>query len=59
MAEKIKNINFLWIEFGEMNYEDALSRKQTIEYMKNKGFRVIEHFSSQGSSGDLLFKRKQ
>ena len=59
MGKRIKHINFLWIEFGEMSYEDALSRKDTIEYMKRKGFKIIEHFSSQGLSGDLLFKREK
>lgn len=57
MGDKINDISFIWIEFGEAGYADALSRQQTIDYMAIKGFKVIEHFSSKGPSGDLLFKR--
>lgn len=59
MGNKINDISFIWIEFGETGYDDALTRQETIDYMTAKGFKVIEHFSSKGSSGDLLFKRDQ
>jgi len=57
MSNKIKHIKLMWIEFGELQYEGALTREETIKYMKSRGFKTIEHFSSKGSSGDLLFKR--
>ena len=47
----------LWIEYGEEQYEDAMSRQDTINYMSNKGFSLIDHFSSKGDKGDLLFRR--
>ena len=57
MGDKIGNINIIWIEYGEEQYEDAMSRQDTINYMSNKGFSLIEHFSSKGDKGDLLFRR--
>ena len=57
MGDKIGSINIIWIEYGEEQYEDAMSRQDTINYMSNKGFSLIEHFSSKGDKGDLLFRR--
>jgi hypothetical protein len=57
MGDEIKNINIIWIEYGEEQYEGAMSRQGTIDYMLNKGFSLIDHFSSKGDKGDLLFRR--
>jgi len=59
MAGSIENVRFIWIEFGELQYEDALSREETVEYISNKGFKLIDHFSSKGEAGDLLFMRNK
>ena len=59
MGEKIKSINYVWIEYGEKTYEDALSREETIKLFKDKGFYLINFLSSKNQSGDLLFSRKK
>ena len=57
MGAEIKNINLIWIEYGEEEYEDSMTRKETIDYMSDKGFAPIDHFSNKGDKGDLLFRR--
>ena len=58
MGDKIANVRFVWIEYGEQEYEDAMSREQTVQYMENRGFKVVSVFSDVTSAGDLLFQRK-
>ena len=55
MGDEIKNINFIWIEYGEREYEGAMSRTETIIFLKQKGFTVVEKISDKGSIGDLFF----
>ena len=55
MGEKIKNIKFIWIEYGEIEYEGAINRQETISHMHNRSFNVIEEYSNQSLTGDLLF----
>ena len=59
MGEKIKSINYVWIEYGEKAYEDALSREETIKLFEDKGFYLVNHLSSKHQTGDLLFSRKK
>ena len=59
MGEKINSINFVWIEYGEKTYEDALSREETIKLFKDKGFYLVNFLSGKNQSGDLLFSRKE
>ncbi len=59
MGEKIKSINYVWIEYGETTYEDALSRDETIKLFKDKGFFLVNYLSSKNETGDLLFSRKK
>tara|TARA_A100001035_G_scaffold241817_1_gene207971 strand:- start:569 stop:1318 length:750 start_codon:yes stop_codon:yes gene_type:complete len=59
MGEKIKSINYVWIEYGEKAYEDALSREETIKIFEDKGFYLVNHLSSKHQTGDLLFSRKK
>ena len=59
LGKKISKINFLWVEYGEMFYEGAMDRDQTISLLIKKGFILIEEFSDSGSQGDLLFKNKE
>ena len=51
-------IDYIWMEYGEKAYEDALSRNETISYMNTKGFNIIDSQSDKTETGDLLFKRK-
>jgi len=57
MGDAAKNIRFVWVEYGELQYEDALSRLETVSLMKTLGFSVVEPLSDSGSAGDLLFRR--
>jgi len=57
MGDKINKIKHIWVEYGEMNYEDAMDRNETIRYLENKGFFLITSLSSNTNAGDLLFKR--
>ncbi len=57
MGETINKIKYIWIEYGETEYEDAMTRSETIELLTNKGYRIVESMSSQASAGDLMFRR--
>ena len=57
MGKSINQVKHIWIEYGEKDYDDAMSRSETIDYLLSKGFELIEHFSSSGNTGDLLFRR--
>ena len=59
LGNKISKVNYLWIEYGEMFYEGAMDRDQTISLLLKKGFILLEEFSDLGSQGDLLFKNKE
>ena len=59
MGERIRTIKLIWLEYGETDYSDAMSREETIEYMATKGFAAVEKLSSQAPAGDLLFLRKE
>jgi 2-O-methyltransferase len=55
IGDTINNIGLIWIEYGELvHYEGAMTREETISYLNNKGFIVIDSLSSSTSTGDLL-----
>ena len=54
IGDTINNIGLIWIEYGEKEYEGALSREETILYMKEKGFLIVDALSSNSESGDLM-----
>ena len=56
MGSKIQNISYIWMEYGEDEYNGALNRDQTIELLFFKNFSVVEHLSSNGTKGDLMFQ---
>ena len=56
MGSTIQNISFIWIEYGEDEYDGALNRAQTIELLFSKNFTLIENLSSKGTKGDLMFQ---
>ena len=58
MGDAIRNVHLFWMEYGETEYEDAMSRAETVAYMAARGFAAVEKFSSTGPAGDLLFLRK-
>ena len=57
-SDAIRNVHLFWMEYGETEYEGAMSRTETVEYMAKRGFAAVEKFSSSGAAGDLLFLRK-
>lgn len=59
MGDIITKVKYIWVEYGEMNYEDAMGRDDTIRYLENKGFFLITSLSSDNNSGDLLFVNRR
>ena len=57
MGDEIKNIKYIWIEYGEKEYEGALDRNETILDMAARGYKVIQEMSSFAPTGDLLFEK--
>ena len=56
MGEKITSIKNIWMEYGEMMYEGAMSKEDTVSLLDAKGFELIE--TQQVSGYDLLFTKK-
>ena len=59
MGIEIKNVQYLWIEYGESTYEGAMSRHQTIKLLEEKGFGVLEELSDVAPNGDIMFYNKE
>jgi len=59
MGAHIRKIKLIWIEYGETTYEGSLTRAATVDYMNERGYSVVEQFSSQTAAGDLLFLRRE
>ncbi len=55
MGDKINLIEYIWIEYGEMFYEGAMSKSETISLLNCKGFDLIH--DQKVSNEDLLFIR--
>ena len=58
MGEMIQQIKYIWMEYGEDQYQDAMTRQQTIELLNLKNFELIPSLSSLEQKGDLVFKYK-
>ena len=56
MGDIIKQIKYIWMEFGEDQYQDAMNRQETIELLDSKSFDIITYLSSLERKGDLVFK---
>lgn len=57
-AEKfLKNMRFVFIEYGETAYEGAMTKEETIDLLKDKGFSLIKGCSEP--QGDLVFKNER
>jgi len=56
MGETIKNIKFIWVEYGERFYQGAMSRSETINFLNSLGFQPIDNISDKSPQGDILFK---
>jgi FkbM family methyltransferase len=53
MGDRVNLIKYIWIEYGEMFYEGAMSKNETISLLNSKGFGLIE--DQNVSNEDLLF----
>jgi len=53
--ELIKRTKFLYMEYGELGYNDAMSLDETTNLLKESGFSVYKVFK-QGGKGDVLLK---
>jgi len=53
----LDKIRFIWIEYGELSYEDSMNRKETIRLLKSY-FSVIRKYSKNSNKGDLLLRNK-
>ena len=54
----LPRVSYIWTEYGEKEYDDAMGRDDTIEFLKKYNFCIMEECSSQDDSGDLLFYNK-
>ncbi|MDB4174993.1 FkbM family methyltransferase [Flavobacteriaceae bacterium] len=55
MGSKLINIKYIMLEYGEIVYEDAMTREETIVFMNKNNFELIKSISSIGAVGDLMF----
>lgn len=60
-GDTISLVSHIWIEYGEKEYTGAMSRNETIKFLGEKGFDLLNMFStpSFAPQGDLLFKRRE
>ena len=59
MGVEIKNVKYLWIEYGESTYEGAMTRSETVELFGKKGFDVLGELSDTTPSGDIMFYNRE
>ena len=56
MAKEIRNIKYIWMEYGECFYEGAMNRRETLTLMKKMGFEELKEHSDHTPQGDVLCK---
>jgi len=56
-GELLKQIKYIWTEYGETEYEKGMSRSETIKMLKPY-FRVKNHMSILHKKGELLLANK-
>ena len=54
MGTTIKNIKYIWMEYGEDLYEGAMNREETLLFMGQRGFKEVKAHSDRGYRGDVL-----
>jgi FkbM family methyltransferase len=58
MSNSMTNIKYIWIEYGETDYEGGMNRSNTIELLNEYGFCLVSNLSDTSRQGDLLFVNK-
>lgn len=53
----INKVQAIWIEYGEVLYKGAMTRKETRDMLVDRGFVVDKKLSDRGDKGNLLFWR--
>jgi len=56
MGVCIKHISYIWMEYGETEYIDAMTRKESINLLEDKNFKLLNDLSSSETKGDLVFQ---
>lgn len=56
MAEEIRNIKYIWMEYGECFYNGAMTRHETLTLMRKVGFEEVKEHSDHTLQGDVLCK---
>lgn len=56
--EILHKVKYIQLEYGELIYEDAMSKTDTIDYMKKKKFYILHDWTPSSKTGDLLFKNE-
>jgi FkbM family methyltransferase len=54
----LNNVNFILLEYGETEYENSLTKKETYDIMVKNNFQLIIDMAPNNSKGDFLFKNK-
>ena len=52
----LHKIKYIQIEYGELMYENALSKQDTLDYMEKNNFNLLHDWNPKSSTGDFLFK---
>ena len=55
----LKKVRFVQIEYGEVSYEGAMTKKDTFDFFKNNNFDLILDYSPNSPVGDFLFKNNK
>ena len=56
MGACIKHISYIWMEYGETEYIDAMTRNESINLLEEKNFKLLNDLSSSETKGDLVFQ---
>ena len=56
MGDIIKQIKYIWMEYGETEYIDAMTRDESINLLGEKNFKLLNDLSSSETKGDLVFQ---
>ncbi len=58
LGSRAANVRFIYIEFGESDYDGALDRNATLAITRSLGFELVESECDTGNKGNLLLQRK-
>lgn len=56
LGETIKKVKFIQMEYGETGYDNGMSKNETLEFMKSKGFKLKLDYNPYDNSCDFLFE---